>query len=109
MEAIRGSDLVLLVAEPTPFGLHDLSVVVALCRELDLPTAAVINRADLGDDRVRAFCESKRVPVLDALPFDPELAAAGAEGRAVAADSTAHRERFGAIGRAAMALAEGRR
>ncbi len=53
IESIRGSDLVLLVTEPTPFGLHDLKLAVEMVRNLKLPLAVVLNRCDIGDDRVR--------------------------------------------------------
>ena len=55
-EAIAGSDMALLVAEPTPFGLHDLRIVAALAAALGVPRAVAVNRADLGDDRVARFC-----------------------------------------------------
>ena len=105
MEAIKESDLVVLVTEPTPFGLHDLRVVVELSGALGLPVAAVVNRADLGDREVMRFCETEGVPVLAEIPYDEELAAAGAEGWVAAARSARARERFTRIADAALELA----
>jgi len=72
--AVDGADLVLLVTEPTPFGLHDLELAVEMCRALRLPVAAVINRADLGDRRVHALLEREGIPLLAEMPFSTELA-----------------------------------
>lgn len=79
--SVKGADLVILVTEPTPFGLHDLTLAVGMCEALDLPFAAVINRADLGDDAVEDYLASEGIPLLGRLDFDPELAKAVAGGQ----------------------------
>jgi len=62
VETMRGADAVLLVTEPTPFGLHDLRVAVDVARnELGLPVAVVINRDGIGDDGVDAYCAAEGV------------------------------------------------
>jgi len=81
MAAIKACDFVCLVAESTPFGLHDLDLTVALTRALGLPTGVVVNRAGLGDDRVYRYCQKEDIPVLAQIPDDRRLAAAQAEGR----------------------------
>jgi len=64
----EASDVVLLVTEPTPFGLHDLEAAATAVSELGRPMAAVINRADWGDSRVRRFCAAKGIPVALEIP-----------------------------------------
>ena len=54
--ALRGVDFVLLVTEPTPFGLNDLKLAVGLVRELGLPFAVVINRDGIGNDETERYC-----------------------------------------------------
>ena len=56
VEAIRGADFVLLVTEPTPFGLHDMRLAIQLTRELNLPMGVVINRDGVGDGGVEEYC-----------------------------------------------------
>ena len=56
VEALRGADYVLMVSEPTPFGLHDLELLVETVRLLGLPHGVVVNRAGLSDGRIAAFC-----------------------------------------------------
>ncbi len=52
--ALRGVDLALLVTEPTPFGVHDLSVIKRLVELLGIPYKVVLNKAGLSDLRVSA-------------------------------------------------------
>jgi MinD superfamily P-loop ATPase len=77
---VLDSDYVLLVTEPTPFGLHDLELAVAMVRELDRPCGVVVNRSDVGDDRVRRFCAAAGVPLMLEIPHDRRLAEAYSRG-----------------------------
>ncbi len=78
--AVRGCDFALLVTEPTPFGLHDLKLAVATLRQLGLPLAVVINRADVGDDRVATYCAAEAIPILLTLRDDRRIAEAYSRG-----------------------------
>ncbi len=78
--AMKGADLVLLVTEPTPFGLHDLKLAVGAVRALGLPCALVVNRADIGDDAVAAYARREGVPILMEIPFDRRIAEAYSRG-----------------------------
>lgn len=86
IEAVRGSDFVLLVTEPTPFGLHDLKLAVETMRALRLPCGVVVNRAGHADAEVRAYCRARRVPILAEVPDDRRLAEAYSRGE-MAADA----------------------
>ena len=72
--AIRDSDFVLLVTEPTPFGLHDLSLAVDMVRELNLPFGVLVNRMGSGDNRVHEFCRKENIPILMEIPDDRQIA-----------------------------------
>lgn len=74
IEAVRGTDAVLLVTEPTPFGLNDLQLAVAMARALGIPVGVVINRADVGDARTREYCLAEKIPVLHEIPDDRRVA-----------------------------------
>jgi MinD superfamily P-loop ATPase len=80
VKTVLGSDYVLLVTEPTPFGLHDLELAVAMVRELGRPCGVVINRSDIGDDRVRRYCVAEDIPLLLEIPHDRRLAEAYSRG-----------------------------
>lgn len=77
---IRGSDFVVLVTEPTPFGLHDLKLAVDMVKELGIPFGVVVNRVGIGDDRVHTFCGEKKIPVLLEIPDDRRIAEAYSRG-----------------------------
>ncbi|MFO7653319.1 MAG: ATP-binding protein [Candidatus Krumholzibacteriia bacterium] len=79
--ALRDADLALLVTEPTPFGLHDLTLAVAMVRALELPCAVVINRVGVGDRRVHDYCAREELPILLEIPDDRRIAEAYARGR----------------------------
>lgn len=83
IEAVRGSDLVVLVTEPTPFGLHDLELAVGMVRAMALPCVVVVNRADLGDDRVHRFCEREGIEIVLEVPNDRRIAEAYSRGELV--------------------------
>jgi MinD superfamily P-loop ATPase len=79
--AVRGSDFVVLVTEPTPFGLNDLRLAVDMVRALGLFCGVVLNRSDIGDGAVREYCASEGVPLLMELPEDRRVAEAYSRGR----------------------------
>lgn len=79
--ALRETGLVVLVTEPTPFGLHDLTLAVDLVRELRLPFGVVVNRVGAGDDRVHAWCRKEGIEILLEIPDDRRIAEGYARGR----------------------------
>jgi MinD superfamily P-loop ATPase len=76
IESVKGSDFVILVTEPTPFGLHDLKLAVEMLRFLGLPFGVVINRADIGDDRVICYCALENLDILLQIPDQRGIAEA---------------------------------
>ena len=78
---LRETDYVVLVTEPTPFGLNDLKLAVAVVRELRLPLGVVVNRAGSGDDRVQDYCRDEWIPVLAEIPDDRRVAEAYSRGQ----------------------------
>ena len=80
VETIRGADFVLLVTEPTPFGLHDLKQVAEIIRELGLPTGVIINRDGIGDNAVQEYCDQSVIPILMRIPMDRQIAEGIAQG-----------------------------
>ena len=92
MKAVSGADLVILVTEPTSFGLHDLVLAASMAKSLGLRVAAVINRADLGDEKARGYLAGQEIEVLAEIPFLREVAEAYASGRVAASVSSTLRE-----------------
>lgn len=95
----READLILLAADPTPFGFHDFRLAHQAFVPVGKPVAAVINRAGAdgnaeGDEAVRRYCREHGIPLLEELPFEREAAAQYASGRLLADLSPAWRRRF---------------
>ena len=78
--AMTHTDFVLLVTEPTPFGLHDLELAVSAVKLMGIPCGLVINRSDIGDRKVYDFAEREQVPILMEIPFDRKIAESYAAG-----------------------------
>jgi len=74
IESVHGSDYCLLVSEPTPFGLHDLKIMVQVLEGLGIPFGVIINRAGIGDKEIYDFCEEKDAPILLEIPFQRKIA-----------------------------------
>ncbi len=81
VESIRGADFVLLVTEPTPFGLHDLRQAYELTQELDVPAGLVINRDGIGNADVDAYCREVGLPILLRIPLERAIGEGIAQGK----------------------------
>ncbi len=81
--AMKKTDFVLMVTEPTPFGLHDLRLAVEALKVLGIPGGLVINRSDLGNDEVRDYAQSENLPILMEIPFERKFAEAYSKGEPI--------------------------
>lgn len=83
VSTVHGADHLVLVTEPTSFGVHDLALMLELARALDIPTSVVVNRVGAGEADVDEHCRAAGVPVIARIPFDRDVAAACAQGHLV--------------------------
>lgn len=81
VETVRGSDYLLLVTEPTPFGLHDLRLAVQVAAELGIPAGVIVNRENGSYPALDAFCEETNMAVLMRIPFERAIAEGVAQGK----------------------------
>jgi len=84
VNAVMDADVIVLVTEPTPFGLHDFRLAVEAFAPLGKPLGAVINRAGIGDGRVHDYCREAGVPVWAEIPFSRTVAEAYSRGEVAA-------------------------
>lgn len=94
IESVKGSDVSLLVTEPTPFGLNDLRLAVETLRELKIPFGIILNRADIGDKQVQDYCLKENIPVLMTIPTDRNIAVAYSEGKTIIETQPAYKQKF---------------
>jgi MinD superfamily P-loop ATPase len=92
--AMKDTDFVLLVTEPTPFGLNDLKLAFSAVELLEIPCGLIINRSDVGDDKVEAYAKSKDLPILMDIPFDRRIAEAYSKGEMIVDVLPEYKEKF---------------
>ena len=81
VETLRGADFILLVTEPTPFGLHDLTQMMGIVQAMGIPAGVIINRQNGSYTALDNFCLDNHLPVLMRIPFDRVIAEGVAQGK----------------------------
>jgi MinD superfamily P-loop ATPase len=95
INAVLNSDVIVLVTEPTPFGVYDFQLAWEAFAPLGKPIGAVVNRAGLGGHEViYRFCREKGLPILAEIPYDRAIAEAYSRGRIIAEVSPGLQEIF---------------
>jgi MinD superfamily P-loop ATPase len=79
--SIHDADYLILVTEPTPFGLHDLKQMVGVLEETGTPAGVIINRDGIGDSSVEAYLSETSYPILMKIPFQERIAVGLASGK----------------------------
>lgn len=92
--AIHEVDFVLMVTEPTPFGLHDLKLAVEAVKLLGIPSGLVINRSDLGNREVYDYAKEQQIPILLEIPFDRKIAETYSAGKMMVKEMPEWKEKF---------------
>jgi len=78
--AVGNSDYVILVTEPTPFGLHDMTLAVETLRKMKMNFGVIINRSDSGDDRVEKYCADENIEIIMRIKESIDAARAYSKG-----------------------------
>ncbi|MGM0771419.1 MAG: ATP-binding protein [Halobacteriota archaeon] len=104
--SVKNVDHCILVTESTPFGFHDLKLAVDVVRVLGIPFGVVINRCDIGDNRVEEYCIEEGIPVLMKIPFDREIARLYSQGIPFVKEMPEWKERFVRLFRDVTSLSE---
>jgi len=108
IEASKDADAVILVTEPTPFGLNDLKLAIQTMRELQKPIAVVINRAGIGNDAVEDYCRAEGLPLLAKLPNDRRAAELYSRGERIYTELPAFRAELEKIAAFVRSVPEGK-
>ncbi len=94
ISAMKKTDFVILVTEPTPFGLNDLKLAAGAVKILGIPYGIIINRSDMGDDKVSAFAADESIPILMEIPFNRKIAESYSRGELVVDSIPEYRKKF---------------
>ena len=91
---VENADFVVLVTEPTPFGLNDLKLSVETLQQFKNPYGVIVNRAGLGNREVYDWLNRNKIPLLLEIPFDREIARIYSEGLLLAEEKPAYQLQF---------------
>jgi MinD superfamily P-loop ATPase len=80
IHTVNAADYIILVTEPTPFGLSDLKQSVETLRQMKKPFGVVINRAGMGDNSVERYLQKEGIELLLEIPFDRQIASQYSKG-----------------------------
>ena len=72
--SIYGCDYCILVTEPTPFGLHDLKLMVETVKKMNIKFGVIVNKAGLGNKEVYKYCREEKIPILLEIPYSRRIA-----------------------------------
>ncbi len=106
VEAVRGTDFTLWVTEPTPFGLNDLKLAVAMNQEIGVPGGIVVNRSDGEDALIEKFAREKKIPILLRIPLDRKIAESYSRGEPLAKMNSRYYRTFQKLFREVQARVE---
>jgi MinD superfamily P-loop ATPase len=91
---IHDADFVLLVTEPTPFGMHDLKQMLGVLIETGTPSGVIINRDGIGDTDVEDYLAEQAIPILMKIPYKENIAEGLAAGQLLTEIMPSYRKKF---------------
>jgi MinD superfamily P-loop ATPase len=80
IQTVAVADYVILVTEPTPFGLSDLRQSVETLKTMNKTCGVIINRAGLGDNAIYEYLKQEHIALLMEIPFDKDIASYYSKG-----------------------------
>lgn len=92
IEATKDADKVILVTEPTPFGLHDLRLTVETMKKLNKDFVVVLNRYGIGNKGVEEYCEENDIRIIATISDSRQVAELYSRGELVYDKVTAFRD-----------------
>jgi MinD superfamily P-loop ATPase len=84
--SIAGVDTVLIVAEPTVSGIHDMKRIVDTARRFGCPCLVCINKYDVNEDKaseIEGYCQKEGITLVGKIPFDSLVVKAVNQGKTV--------------------------
>ncbi|HCC69908.1 MAG TPA: ATPase [Bacteroidales bacterium] len=83
IEATKDADKVILVTEPTPFGLHDLGLAVETMQKMNKDFTVVLNRFGVGNADVEDYCKKNNIRIIAMIPDSRQVAELYSRGELV--------------------------
>jgi len=97
VETVKGTDLVVLVTDPTPFGVNDLKLAVEMCRKIGQEPVVLVNRAEYEDNSLKEYCRAADLKIVGEIPDDRKIAVVYSSGELVVDQLSDYRPLFETI------------
>jgi len=94
VEAAIDSDFIIVVGEPTPFGLSDMKIVIETLRQLQKKFGVIINKDGVGNEEMEQYCKEENLNILMKIPFDLEIAKQYSTGKTLVESFPVWRKNF---------------
>ncbi len=107
VETVKEMNLVILVTDPTPFGINDLKLAVLMCRKIGQEPVVFVNRAEYEDNSLKEYCRREGLRIIGEIPDDRKIAEVYSSGDLVVDKLPPYRSLFETI--AAVVLEEASR
>jgi len=105
VHTVRGADCVVLVTDPTRFGLHDLKLSVRMCRSMDIQPFVIINRRGTGDiAELKNWCDRQELQIIGSIPDRRDIAECYSSGKLATQHMPDIRKMFGSIADTLLSL-----
>ena len=105
VNAVMDSDVIVMITEPTPFGLYDLNLAREAFAPMNKPMGIVVNRTGLGDKRLYDYCQDHSLDILAEIPYSREIAEAYSQGCIISEISDAQRDLFEGLAQRLLQMA----
>lgn len=106
VETVKGADLCILVADPTPFAIHDLKLSVNMARQVGQEPAVIVNRAGLDDRDLKEYCAKAQLEMVGEIPDDRRIAEVYSVGDLAVDKLPEYKPLFQEISKRALGLAK---
>lgn len=94
IQTVAQADYVVLVTEPTPYGLSDLRQSIETLKGMNKPYGVIVNRAGLGNDEVYDYLKKENIPLLMSIPFDKNIAVSYSKGELLTDRDSEWKDKF---------------
>lgn len=88
IQTVATADYVILITEPTPFGLSDLKQSISTLEKMNKYFGVVINKAGIGDTAIYDYLSDEDIEILMEIPFDKSIAKQYSEGEIISKQNT---------------------
>jgi MinD superfamily P-loop ATPase len=97
VEGLKKSDYIILVTEPTPFGLNDLKLTVEIVKELGKDAGIIVNKDNGKRTIIDDFSDEANIPIILKIPYSIDIQRTYSKGIPLVESMPGIKEKFNAL------------